>query len=81
MKEYLNNIDQEDYHKIVYKTVLDGDMVGQLLLDGNMLLTPNPERHVIKPIEKPQDFTFFNRHPLQGEFILTRPWDNKLGGK
>ena len=80
MKEYLNSIDKEDYHKIVYRTVLDGDMVGQLMLDGNMLLKPNPERHVIKPIED-YKYTFKDRNPLQGEFILTRPWDNKLGGK
>lgn len=80
MKEYLNSIDQEDYHKIVYRTVLEGDMVGQLMTDGNMLLLPNPERYVMKPIDG--DYVFpKDRNPLQGEFILTRPWDNKLGGK
>lgn len=45
--------------------------------DEHFFYTRNPEKKPeyetpLPPIERP------TRHPLQGEFVLVRPWDNKL---
>lgn len=77
MKEYLSNIDAEDYHSVVYPSIVNGDNVFQATLDGDLLVVFNPEKHQptqeITPKEvKPA------RHPLQAEFILVKPWSNKL---
>jgi len=79
VKEFLRNIDQEDYHGVVYPSILSGDTVGQIMLDGDVLLVANPERYVVKPFEGKPEFPESN--PYQGRFILQTPWDNKMGGK
>lgn len=72
MKEYLKDIDPVVYDQVVYTQLVLGWMVGQFSLDGDVLIYPSPEKNapaeeICEPV-KPH-----TKHPLQGEFILTKP--------
>lgn len=71
MKEYLSSLEPEEYNKVYVQAVM-GHMVGQFTLDGDILLTSNPEKYPPKPIEEP--VVKPKRHPLQGEFLLPQPF-------
>ncbi len=68
MKEYLKSLDCEDYHKVVYPSIISGEMVGQHTTDGDILLVPNEERYLItKPCEERPAYVVPN--PSQGKLL------------
>ena len=73
MKEYINQIDREDYHKIVYPSIANGELVGQHTLAGDLLIVANEERYPVVNRENDDPEISRSSNPLQGEFTFPRP--------
>lgn len=76
MKEWNYNIHPDDYHRIVYPEICDGNAVAQPDFEGNLFIYASPERYGY--IDHVEDNPKPERHPLQGEFILNKKWNNQI---
>lgn len=73
MKEWLSKIEPVDYDRIVYPRMVMGHEVGiRDMFTDDILIQPNPEKYQFPDAEKMKVEAKPLKHPLQGEFLLTR---------
>lgn len=69
MKEKISEINNEDYHRIVYPSIVSGDNILQKDIFGEFWVLPNPERFSQpKQQDKPREYTIIKTRGVQSAF-------------